>query len=275
MALVAGLSFPGMAAAAGIDLAIGFERQEGEFHSDDTRRLDQVYLQFELGGSGSRFLMRLPYWRIDRIGNVTATPDGPILVGAGGPGRPPWQESEAGEKEAGLGDLYLRTETLLMQAGKGKRPALILVSDLKWPTADESRGLGTGEYDWGIGIDYIQPMSKAAQFLGSAAYRFMGSPEDADFENRLRFLIGFAFVTSRTTWRIVGESLSPVLDQVPLFDATGTAIALQDVEDSRIARGEMAIRSSAGGSVRFYVLTGLNDSSPDLGFGLVFASRPQ
>ena len=267
---------PAPAAASGFDLSIGVERLDGEFLSDDTHLLDQAYLQFEFGATkGTRLAVKVPYVRIDRTGNVSEALGGPIILGAGGESLPPWQESDAGDRESGLGDVELRTESLLTQAGTGRKPAVILVGELKWPTADEDRGLGTGEHDWGLGLDYVQPLSKVAQLLGSAAYRFMGSPEGVDFDNRLRIQIGMAFVTQHTTWRIGGESISPVLAEVPLFDATGTAIGVAEVQDMRIARGEVAVRSSSGGSIKAYVLAGLNDSSPDIGFGLVFASKPQ
>ena len=264
---------PQPVAAADIDLAIGLERVEGTFLSAGSRRFDQLFLQAEFGGAGSRLTVRLPYLRVDHTGNVAPTPDGPIIVGAGGPGSPAWQESAPGDGESGIGDLSLRSDSYLVRAGKGNRPALSLVIDLKWPTASEKKGLGTGEYDYGAGLDYLQPLGRHFQILGAASYRFMGSPEGTDFDNRLRLFAGFAVVTPHTVWRLVGESISPVLDEVPVFDATGTAVGMTSVDDYRIVRGEAVFRNQAGGSMRLYALTGLNDSSPDLGFGIVFASR--
>jgi len=262
-------------AHAGLDIGIGLGRVEGEFGSDESRSLDHLFLQAEFGGAGSRLLIRIPYVQVDKTGNVTATPDGPIILGAGGPGRPPWQESLAGESESGFGDLYVRAETFLVRAGQGKRPNLGLIFDLKWPTADEKQGLGTGERDWGAGIDYVQPLGKVVQILGEVSYRFMGSPEGVAFDDRLRFAAGMAFVSAHVTWRLSGEQISPVLEQVPLFDALGVPTGVLDVEDQRIARGEVVVQSGNGGTARLYVLTGLNDSSPDLGFGLVLSSGSQ
>lgn len=262
-------------AQARFDLGIGLEGVEGEFGSDESRRLDHLFLQAEFGGAGSRLLIRIPYVQVDKSGNVTATPDGPIIVGAGGPGRPPWQESEAGESESGFGDLYVRAEKYLVRAGQGKRPNLGLVLDLKWPTADEKQGLGTGDRDWGAGLNYVQPLGKVVQILGEVSYRFMGSPEGVSFDDRLRIAAGLAFVSAHATWRLGGEQISPVLDQVPLFDALGVPTGVLEVEDLRTARGEVVFRSGNGGTIRLYALTGLNDSSPDLGFGLILSSGPQ
>jgi hypothetical protein len=104
----------------------------------------------------------------------------------------------------------------------------------------------------------------------------MGSPQHVDFKDRLRILLGFGIVTNRTRWRVTGESVAPVLDEVPIYDAQGVATGLmQHVDDWRVVQGEFVYVSSVGGSTRFTVLTGLNDSSPRLGFSLTFASRPQ
>jgi hypothetical protein len=63
---------------------------------------------------------------------------------------------------------------------------------------------------------------------------------------------------------------------VPVYDATGAPTGVTaSVADYRVVRGEFMYRSGAGGSTRIYLLAGLNDSSPDLGFGVSFASRAQ
>lgn len=273
--LLSALGLARPAHAGGSDYAVGWERLTGDFGSDDKNRLQQAYLQAEFGNGGTRLFMRMPYVWIDRTGNVTFTPAGPIILGAGGRGRPSWQTSGAGNSEEDIGDLYLRNETLILPSGQGKHPALAFVVDLKWPTANEKKGLGTGEYDYGAGLNFVQPMTRASQFLAEASYTFMGSPEHVDFNNRFRLMLGLGFVTKHTTWRITVEDISPVLEQVPIYDATGLAIGLQDVQDYRLARGDFTLQTKDGGSVRLYVLMGLTDASPDIGFGVILATRPQ
>jgi hypothetical protein len=274
---IAAVAFPAAppAAASASDLVFGLERIEGTFQSDTTRDFDQLFVQGEFGSATSRLLVRLPYLKLNHTGNVTQTNDGPIIIGAGGPGSPAFQTSQAEDGESGIGDISLRNETYFVRAGKGNRPALSMVIDLKWPTADEKKGLGTGEYDYGGGLDYLQPLGQHFQILGAATYRFMGSPEGYEFQDRLKLSAGFAFLTAHSTWRLVGENITPVLDNVLLYNSAGAAVGLVPVEDYRVVRGELVWRNGAGGSMRLYALTGLNDSSPDIGYGLVFASRAQ
>jgi hypothetical protein len=282
--LFAALATPALAVTP--DLTFGINYEQGPYLGNEDVGLGELYLLTEAGSPSGRISLRIPYTRIDRTGLVTYAADGPIILGAGGPGKPLWQESEADTSEADLGDLLLRYEIPLARAGGGNKPAFTFYLDYKYGMADEKKGLGTGESDWGGGLDYTQPLGKVLQFMVSGSYQFMGSPDvpltalsitKVEFKDRLRILAGFGLVTSKFNWRLVGESVSPVLDQVPIFDAAGVPIPgiAAEVEDYRVVRGEMVYRSKAGGSTRLYVLTGLNDSSPDIGFGLSFSSRGQ
>jgi hypothetical protein len=258
------------------DLTFGLRWDQGKFLGTEETGLGDAFLLIEGGSPAGRLGLRIPYTRIDRTGLVTMAPDAPIVLGAGGPGKPPWQESEADTSESDLGDLLLRYDTYILQSGGGNRPSVAFFLDYKYGMADEKKGLGTGESDWGGGIDYVQPLGRVFQLLVSGGYQFMGSPEGVSFEDRLRLLAGFAIVTAKTNWRIVGESVTPALEEVPVFDAAGVPTgALLEVEDYRVLRGELVYRQKAGGTTRFYVQTGMNDSSPDIGAGLSFSSRAQ
>jgi len=258
------------------DLSFGLLYEQGPYLGDADVGLGEAYILTEGGGPSARLSLRIPYARIDRTGLVTLASDAPIILGAGGPGKPPWQESDADSSASSLGDLLLRSEMYLLRAGSGNKPALSFILDYKYGSADQKKGLGTGESDWGGGLDYVQPLGKVFQFLASGSYHFMGSPEGVEFKDRTRLMGGFSIVMRRTIWRIVGENVTPVLDEVPVFDAAGVPTgALFAVEDYRVVRGEFVYRSKAGGSTRFYAFTGLNDSSPDIGFGLSIASRIQ
>src|SRR5262245_3032190 len=233
---------PREARASGFDLVFGGGRLDGNFLSDNGQALDDLFLQVEFGGPSSRMEIRAPYVRINRTGNVTFTPEGAAILGAGGEGKPPWQESDAGDGVSGWGDLMLRWRTYMIKSGGGNRPTLALVLDYKWATADEKHGLGTGENDYGGGLDYVQPLGKVFQIRGSAFYRFTGSPEGADFNDRLSLAAGFGIMTPHTAWRLGYETVNPILDEVPLYDASGVATGVAEVEDYEVVRGELVLR---------------------------------
>jgi hypothetical protein len=262
----------GLARAGAFELAAGEQYVHGAFLSDDDSTLRLLYLELTLRRPTSRLSILIPRVRAAPSGNVTLTADGPAIVGAGGPGAPPWQEEPGGERESGRGDIVIREEAVLVRAGRGKRPYLGLVLDLKLPTANHKEGLGTGERDWSAGFHYVQPLGKVVQLQGEASYRFMGDPEGADFKDRVRLLAGLGFVAGRTSYRVVAENITPPLDEVPLYDAGGAPIGLRSVEDRRVVRVEVTRRSIIGESFRLGVVKGLTDGSEDFGVMIEFAT---
>jgi len=262
----------GAAAAATVDYRFGGVQYRGDFGSDRDVRLEQYPFEISFNRPASRLTLTLAYERIGRTGNVTLAADGPVVLGAGGPGRPPFQTSTAGESASGRGDLLIRDELFISRAGKGKRPALAWVVDLKLPTADEKQGLGTGKRDWGFGLSYMQPLSACFQIMGQALYRFMGDPEGIDFRNGLRASAGIALVARRTTWRALVENVPPVLDRVPFYDAAGVPIGIQEVTERRYARLDLTVRSQTGGTTRLGVTRGITQGAEDVGFLLEFST---
>ena len=268
----AACAVPDVARAARIEAAAGEQYFNGGFASDTDSTYRAVYLELGIRRATSRLSITIPRVRLTPSGNVTLTADGPALVGAGGPGAPPYQEEPGGEREGGLGDIVVRDEVVLLRAGQGKRPYLGLVLDVKLATANHKEGLGTGERDWSAGLTYLQPFGKTVQFFGEAARRFMGDPEGVDFEDRLRLAAGFGFVKGRTFYRIMAENVTPLLDQVPFFDPAGTPIGVRGVEDRRVVRFEVTRRSIIGESFRLGLTAGLTNASEDLGIMLEFAT---
>lgn len=260
------------AAAATLDLSIGWVSAEGEFEGDEEVTLTRLPIELVFGRNNGRFTIVLPFTRIDRTGDVTWSADGPILLSVNSPSGPPFQTSAVGGSESGLGDIILRDETYLVRAGGGRRPQLSWILEAKVQTADEKEGLGTGKSDYKVGLSYVQPLGRVVQILGDASYTFMGSPGGLDFDDRVALGAGFALVSNRTTWRVTVENITPPLDEVPRFDGAGAQVGVLEVDDRRVARLELIGRSRRGGSVGVAASWGLTDSSEDFGFMLRLSS---
>jgi hypothetical protein len=258
-----------------VDFRFGVVGYQGTFGSDDRNRIVQAPLEVSLAGAKSRWTLRVPYLDIRQTGNVTLGADGPIVLGVGGPGRPSFQTATGGEAHQGLGDITLTDEILLSRGGKGLRPLVAVVLGLKEPTADRKKGLGTGERDWSAGLSYIQPLGKVVQILGDFSYRFMGDPEGIDFKNRPKFGAGLAFVTSHATLRTMFETMRPVLPEVPLFNAAGAPIGVEEVKDRRLVRADLTFRSTAGGTTRVGLTKGLTSTTEEWGAVLIFSTGGQ
>ena len=271
--LLAGTA-PGFAAA--VDFSFGAHGSQGEFGGAENIRLYEAPLRIVVNRPTSRFILTVPWVRIERTGTVVLTADGPAVLGIdeGGAGRPSLGLGPARTTESGPGDIVLKSETYLSRAGRGRTPWLVLALDLKLSTADEDKGLGTGERDWGAGFDYVQPLGSGQvwQFLLDGTYRFTGDPEGVDLNNRIRLQTGFAAVVRRVGLRVLYERTTPLLDDVPVYSDAGAVVGTAAVDDRRAARFDVTVRSPLGGTTRIGVIKGFGDGSEDLGLLLEFST---
>src|SRR6058998_20005 len=63
----------------------------------------------------------------------------------------------------------------------------------KFPTADENRGLGTGEFDDTLGVDVSKRLIDALFGYLTLSYTFIGDPPGADFRNSFGWSVGAAY----------------------------------------------------------------------------------
>lgn len=87
--------------------------------------------------------------------------------------------------ESGIGDIVLKEEVYLMMGDASHRPWISGIARVKLPTADETRGLGTGEADYGAGVGYIQPLGPKWSLLAELQYVVRGDPPGYDLKNTL------------------------------------------------------------------------------------------
>ncbi|MCZ6695036.1 MAG: hypothetical protein O7A63_00715 [Acidobacteria bacterium] len=263
------LCAPGGARAAAVDFALGRYSYEGDFEGDDEITLSSIPLEMTIHRPGGRLTIILPYTRIKGTGRVTMTMDGPMVIGAGGPGAPSYQRSRAGGSESGLGDIILRDESYLKRGGKGNSPFVSWMFEWKIPTADHKKGLGTGERDWSLGLRYIQPLGNSFQLLGDFNFRFMGSRSGLDIDDRVRLMAGFAVVTPRARWQAEIENVTPGVRSLQVFDMNGMpTAAMIEADDYRVIRGTLLMRSSGGGTTGLIITKGLTDSAEEIGFAI-------
>jgi hypothetical protein len=103
----------------------------------------------------------------------------------------------ASSTETGLGDIIGRAGAVLVP----QNPSGLSVNGavaVKFPTADESRGLGSGETDYGVYASVHQRL-QAFKLSVMAGYLRTGDPPGLDYRDGFSFGIGVARSFSRTT----------------------------------------------------------------------------
>lgn len=124
----------------------------------------------------------VPYIRIEGDGSVVGGSDGTVITKKNGKTKTVNGNSVPDvTTESGLGDIvgqlgysfFLNHKTL---------PLVDLIGKIKFPTADEDKGLGTGEFDYSIQADVSKRIGRWTPF-GTLGYRYIGEPSGTELNN--------------------------------------------------------------------------------------------
>lgn len=234
------------ARAEGLTLATGFDYTSGTYTgTQDTRILYVPFIaKYETGPWALR--ATVPYIRIDGPGNVIgAGADRVTLPGAGG----------ARRTESGLGDIVLSAfYNVLSERRSGI--GLDFGGKVKLGTADETKGLGTGQEDWSLQADVYKPLDKVSLF-GSLGYRWYGDPPGIDLKNVFYWSVGGAYRVAADT------SAGLAYDFRPAIVSGGGEISELTAFVTR--------RLSREWKLQPYLVLGFGKASPDWGAGAQIA----
>jgi outer membrane putative beta-barrel porin/alpha-amylase len=209
-----------------------------------------VYVPLILAVSSARqeFRLTVPYLSINTSEPVIYL-DGEVIGPVPG----------GSTSESGLGDVFAQEEVFFVQ-GTARRPWLSGILRIKFPTADETRGLGSGELDYGGGLGIIQPLGPAWSLIGALQYVVRGDPAGVDFRNT-------AWVTIGTQWRPSKKNAWNAF-----YDRRQSVIeGNTDLADLSLGYDRLL---SAGISFRSTVYIGLSDTTEDFGFSAGFSFTP-
>lgn len=158
--------------------------------------------------------------------------------------------SSSSFSESGLGDVTLGAGLTVVDL---TRTTLDLTAKVKFPTADEKMGLGTGEFDTSLQGDLYQAIGKATVFV-TAGYRWYGDPPGIVLEDALFGALGATYaVTPQATFGVAYDYRQPTY-------AGGASLN----EVSLLA----SFRVAPAARLRGYVFKGLTDGGPDWGAGI-------
>ena len=151
--------------------------------------------------------------------------------------------------EEGLGDIsasltytfeFEENDTYLDLGGK-----------IKFPTADEDKGLGTGETDYTVNLDLTKMFDQAYVFAG-VGRKFYGTNEDLDLDDVWMYNIGAGYQFTSD----IGAGVS--------YDYREAAGSGDDSSDATIY---LTYKLTDDVSLQTYGVVGFSDGSPDGGIG--------
>jgi hypothetical protein len=137
-------------------------------------------------------------------------------------------DPQEGKKENGFSDTEVKLKYRLIDE-KDWRPAFAVTGTFKIPTASESKGLGSGQADFGINTIFTKNLSERWTFHLNLGYTFIGEDH---VENELNYSLGCQFILTEK-WALVGEivavnNLNGRKGDDPLSSLFGTYYLIRD-----------------------------------------------
>jgi len=233
---------------ANIKVGIGYDYSRGSYGlSQDT---EVTFIPLHLNYDQDRWAFKASIPFINIKGPATVVAGGGTGSGGGAPTRP------TTSSESGLGDITV-SGTYHLRPVPGELN-IDLTGRVKLGTADEDKGLGTGETDYYVQLDLYQNFGVITPFA-NVGYRFLGSNASFQLEDGFYATAGAAFRVNDTT--IVGAA----------YDWRYRII--DGAENGTDALGFISYTPNETWNVLGYVLIGFNDASPDLGLGTLLSYK--
>lgn len=244
-------------------VSTGASYSSGKYGTDTTTDIWYVPLSVGYNTGKWRFKVTVPYIRISGNGNVVpgvgrVDNHNPLGLGHGhGPLAPVNGGSNTGTTQtgsssaSGLGDVVAQASYNLFY-DKSSRFGMDLGAKVKFGTADENKGLGTGKNDYGMSLDAYKGIGNWTLF-GGVGYTTYGSSQYIQLDNGANANIGASYRFSDD-------------------NTLGAYYYYRErISDYGYAQGELTAywNHDINKRVRLqmYALTGLSNGSPDIGGG--------
>jgi len=244
MITAAALATLPVAADPGFSLTTGLDYSTGKYGG--TESTDMLYIPVTGKYEVDKYTLKLtvPYLQVTGPGNVVRD------VGQIGPA------STTRTKQSGLGDIVV-AGTYDMYGGHANGTFVDVTAKIKFGTADEAKGLGTGKNDYALQADLYKTFGKNTVF-GTLGYKVMGSPPGVTLNNVFYASLGVGHQYSQET------SAGLILDLREKVSATSFAQQELTVYVSH--------KLGKTWKAQAYALTGFSDGSPDWGAGAMFTA---
>jgi len=225
-----------------LSLSMGAEFTSGTYGGDVDIEDTYVPLTAVLDYGNVAFRLSMPYLSV-------SAPEGTIFD----PGGEPLPGSGDMITESGLGDVIGSVTFFDVISSERLGFAMDLTGKVKFGTADENKGLGTGENDYTVQADLYKFVDRFT-WMGSIGYKYRGDPAAVDFDNVLLASLGGTY------------KFTPDVRAGLFIDYRESALSGSD--SIQELSGFVSRRLGDDWKLQFYALTGFTDSSPDWGAGL-------
>ncbi len=224
-----------------VDATLGYHYSTGKYGGSE--RTDIMFVPFTAGATYDSWTLRLtvPWISVEGGAGGVDPADGSVILGEGD----------------GLGDIALVGVYTIFPA-RDWAPFVDIGGRIKFPTADENRGLGTGKFDYEINVEVSKVLGKLTPFA-QVGYRFVGEPDTYSLDDAVLASLG-------SLYRIHPRSNAGVF----LYFQQSSSVSADDQLD---LMPYVDWRLTPHWSASAYATVGLLPGSPDFGIGIQLTYR--
>lgn len=206
-----------------------------------------------ISGTGAvRLVGGTPTRTSSSTGSATAGSAVAAAGGSGGGKGPGAQPLSSSTTDGGLGDIILRGRYYLIEEG-AIMPLVAITGRIKLPTADADSGLGTGEFDEGVGVELTKSFGDRWLAYLDGGYNIIGDAPGTNFNNQWWYDVGIGYdVTKQFQMSLFYEEYRALVNTVSNYRDLLT-VANYIVDDALHLTGS--------------VLIGLSNGAPNYGVG--------
>lgn len=241
--IIAGLGYSPLShsePAGEFTFTTGFDYSTGDYGDDADTDISAIPLVAKYSLDRWTFKATIPYIRIKGPGDV--------IPSIGQVSQTPRRNETT---ESGWGDTTV-SATYSFYPPVAQGMVIDLTGKVKFDTANEDKGLGTGENDYAVQMDVYKVFGKFTAIAG-VGYRVYGNPSYATLDNVFYGSVGGAYKLSQTT------SIGAIYDYRPKIVDSGSEISEVLSFVSHKLNDQWKLQA--------YFVKGFSDGSPDYGGG--------
>ncbi len=161
---------------------------QGKFGTDHNINIRYDATDIQYSDSNWRVKLTVPYVSESGL-PVGATVSGNTVVGG-------TTRSTQTRTSSGLGDVWLSVHDKVFQ-GSGWTPSITPYAKIKFGTASNADGLGTGKNDYEVGVGLQQVVGRNWFPFANLGYRFVGNPAGQNLRNIGIYQFGASYAASQ------------------------------------------------------------------------------
>lgn len=220
-------------------LGAGFDYSSGKYGDRASTDILEIPVTGKYQTGDVTLMLTVPY--------ISVTGPGGVIQGIGRVGQPNTRTTRT--TSSGLGDIVTSAGYTFYN---GEDLVLDLFGNIKFGTADENQGLGTGKNDYSAQFDGYYTLDTTT-LLGTAGYKVYGSPAGIPLTNVPYGMIGFS------------QELDDKASAGVRLDMEKSPVAFE--EDQRYMTVFASQEISSKTLLQIHFMKGFTNSTPDYGFG--------